>query len=111
MYASQWFLTLYCVYFEIDVVVRIWDIYLVEGKKTIFRVGLAILKLLESKLLTAELSDMFNLFRDIRTNVDVELLLKTSLGFTFSRSLLDKLEREYNSKSPNKDILELSKML
>ena len=111
MYASQWFLTLFAVYFEIDVVVRIWDIYLVEGKKTIYRVGLAILKLMEQKLITAELGDMFIVFRDIRTEVNVEQLLKTALDFTFSRSLLDKLEKEYNSKSPNKEILGLSKLL
>lgn len=45
MYATQWFLTLFAVYFPIEVVVRIWDIYLVEGRKTIFRVALAILKI------------------------------------------------------------------
>lgn len=67
MYASQWFLTLFAVYFEIDVVVRIWDIYLVEGRKTIFRIGLAILKLLEKKLMTAELGDMFIIFREFRS--------------------------------------------
>ena len=59
MYSSQWFLTLYAIYFNIDVVVRIWDVYLVEGKKTIFRFALAILKLCEKKLMSAELGDMF----------------------------------------------------
>ena len=111
MYASQWFLTLFAVYFEIEVVVRIWDIFLVEGKKTIYRVGLAILKILEKKLMAAELGDMFTHFRDFRTAVDTEQLLKTALDFTFSRSLLDKFAKEYHSKSPNKEILGLSKLL
>lgn len=101
MYASQWFLTLFAVYFEIDVVVRIWDIYLVEGKKMIYRVGLAILKLMEKKLLAAELGDMFVIFKDIRTEVNKDQLLKTALGFGFARSLLTKLEAEYHSKKAN----------
>jgi hypothetical protein len=47
MYASQWFLTMFAIYFPIDIVVNLWDIMLVEGRKTIFRVALAILKLNE----------------------------------------------------------------
>lgn len=47
IYASQWFLTLFSVYFPFEVVVRIWDIYLVEGRKTIFRFALAIMKINE----------------------------------------------------------------
>jgi TBC1 domain family member 10 len=55
MYASQWFLTCYTVYFEIDVVVRIWDVYLAEGRKMLFRIAMAIFKLLEQRLLAGEL--------------------------------------------------------
>ena len=66
MYASQWFLTCYAVYFDIEVVVRIWDVLLVEGRKTIFRVGLAIMKIMEKKLMAGELGDMFTLFRGFR---------------------------------------------
>jgi len=47
MYASQWFLTMFAIYFPIEIVVNLWDIMLVEGRKTIFRVALAILKLNE----------------------------------------------------------------
>ena len=43
---------------------------MVEGRKTLFRVALAILKLCEKKLMTAELGDMFIIFREFRTNVD-----------------------------------------
>lgn len=76
MYASQWFLTIFAIYFNIDVVVRIWDIYLNEGRKTIFRVALGILKLCEKKLLMAELGDMFMIFREFRNTVDKEVLIK-----------------------------------
>lgn len=111
MYASQWFLTCYAIYFEMDVVVRIWDVYLVEGRKTIFRVGLAILKLLEKRLLTGELGEMFILFRDFRNEVDVDVLLNIALNeFTFSKSALDKLEKEHAEK-PNEEIYAHAKML
>ena len=54
MYAQPWFLTLYSGFFKLELVSRIWDIFLVEGKKTIFRIALAILKLNEEELLKAD---------------------------------------------------------
>ena len=38
-----------------DSLVRIWDLYLLEGQKTIYRVAIAILKLNEDKLLKGDL--------------------------------------------------------
>ena len=48
MYCSQWYMTLFSCYFPLELVVRIMDVYFVEGRKTIFRIGLAILKINES---------------------------------------------------------------
>ena len=48
MYASRWFMTLFADFFPINVVVRILDIYLMEGRKIIFRIALAIFKLCET---------------------------------------------------------------
>ena len=56
--ATQWFPTLYTIYFPISIVVRIWDMYLIEGRKTLFRVALAILKINESEILDEEMEDM-----------------------------------------------------
>ena len=47
MYASRWFMTIFADAFPMNVVVRIMDIYLMEGRKILFRVALAIFKLLE----------------------------------------------------------------
>lgn len=43
-YATQWFLTLCSVSFSFEVVVRIWDSFIVEGIKIIYRVAIAIMK-------------------------------------------------------------------
>ena len=49
MYASQWFMTVFSYNFPFDVVVRIWDIFLAEGWKIVFRVALALLQLSASE--------------------------------------------------------------
>ncbi|CAI5971842.1 unnamed protein product [Closterium sp. NIES-65] len=44
MYASQWFITVFAYSFPFATTLRIWDVFLFEGMKTVFRVGLALLK-------------------------------------------------------------------
>ena len=56
--ATQWFPTLFTVYFPIDLVVRIWDMYIIEGRKTLFRVALALFKINEKEILEEECEDM-----------------------------------------------------
>ena len=51
MYAQTWFLTLFSHYFSAEFVSRIWDVYLVEGKKTILRIALAIVHLKAEELI------------------------------------------------------------
>lgn len=45
MYGSQWFMTIFSCHLPFECTVRIWDIFIVEGKKILFRVALAIFKL------------------------------------------------------------------
>jgi len=44
MYAAQWFLTIFTYNFPFAVVVRVWDAFLSEGWKVVFRVALGVLK-------------------------------------------------------------------
>ena len=52
MYATQWFITLFSYSLPFDVVLRIWDVAMLEGTKAIFRVALALL-LTQADALTA----------------------------------------------------------
>jgi hypothetical protein len=44
MYASQWFLTLFSAKFPLYMVFHIIDLFLCDGKDTLFRVALSLLK-------------------------------------------------------------------
>ena len=48
-YAVSWFITLYCGCLPFEYNLRVLDLYLSEGKKILFRVALAILKLKKHK--------------------------------------------------------------
>ena len=49
-YATEWFVTIYARSFPFDLALRVWDVFLYEGWKIVFRVALALLKIHESKL-------------------------------------------------------------
>jgi hypothetical protein len=44
-------MTMFAVSFPLNIVVRIWDVIFIEGRKTVFRLALAILKINEKKLM------------------------------------------------------------
>lgn len=51
--ATSWFMCLYITILPIETALRIWDSFIVEGYKIIYRVGLSILHYLEVDLLKA----------------------------------------------------------
>ena len=54
MYATKWFVTLYIGELPDKLVLRIFDTFLFEGTKILYRMGLAILKIKEHSLVKAQ---------------------------------------------------------
>ncbi|RLO13067.1 hypothetical protein DYB28_004549 [Aphanomyces astaci] len=72
MYATQWFVTLYSYSFPFEFVTRVWDIYLHEGWKIVYRVALALLTVSEKTLLDASFEKIMEFFRDLPTSVRMD---------------------------------------
>lgn len=86
IYAPGWFLTLYVSILPFNLVLRILDIFLYEGYKIIYRVGLAILKIKEEKILAMKSMDKIMLYlKDFKTiefeNEDQFIKIVTSFVF------------------------------
>ena len=77
IYATEWFLTLFAK-FPKDVVLRIWDIYFVEGRSTLFRFALAIMNLNEIELLKPDTGNFHCILLD-RKQIKKDELLSTAL--------------------------------
>lgn len=63
MYASQWFLTLFSAKFPLMLVYRIVDMFLTEGPDTLFKIGIALLKMSRTDLLSQDFEGMLKYFR------------------------------------------------
>ena len=63
MYATRWFMNIFVGDFPFETVVRIWDIFLEEGRIIVYKVALAYLALLEHKILKeTSMEGMFRIF-------------------------------------------------
>merc|ERR1712057_71851 len=88
MYASQWFMTV-CIYnFPFSTVVRVWDIFLAEGVKIIFRIALAVLKLNQEALLNESFEQILQTLRRAPSRVESDTLIMVALSIKLKNKML-----------------------
>jgi hypothetical protein len=80
LYMINWVMSLYCGALPLDLVSRIWDIYVLDGDVAIFRAALGILKLLAPRLLTMSFEDMAYLLSHIPPDLEADALLAAVRG-------------------------------
>jgi hypothetical protein len=108
----QWFMCVFVNTLKPAVALRVWDIFLNEGSKVLFRISAALFQLNEAKLLAAkDASDLFNLLRNIGKDVmDADALIALAYkGFT-TKPLLYRISvtptvspKESNNKKAGQD--------
>ncbi|XP_015696022.1 EVI5-like protein [Oryza brachyantha] len=98
MYASQWFITVFSYSFPFHLTVRVWDVFLYEGIKVVFQVGLALLRFCHDELVKLPFEKLLHAFRNFPEEAtDPDVLLP--LAFTFKvSSRLEELEKEYQKR-------------
>lgn len=102
MFATQWFMTVFCVNFKIDTVVRIWDAFLFEGQKIVYRVYLGVFKLSYKQLLGASFEKTMEVLRTIGQNLDTNSLLLTSFSVSLKTKTINRLQQEYYNNPKQK---------
>ena len=97
MYASEWFICLFSRNLEFKSLVRIFDIFLLEGYKVIYRFALAFLKLKEDKFMEGKdgLASIMQTINECTENVDIEKMFKIAFGFSISRNFINQLGTEF----------------
>ena len=100
MFATQWFMTLFSQKFPFSVVLRIWDIFLAEGLKIIFRVAVALVQIAREELCQLDFVGILTYFRnDIVTKYDTaeaqSRLMEVVGGVKIKPKKLKQLEKEF----------------
>ncbi|CCI40039.1 hypothetical protein ABG067_001143 [Albugo candida] len=94
-YLSQWFITLFTYSFPFNFVTRVWDIFLLEGWKIIYRVALALIKISQKQLLSIQFESIMEFFRDLPTTVQIEEVLAVAFSIPIKRHQLERIREEY----------------
>jgi len=95
LYSSKWFMTIFTYNFPFAAVVRIWDVYLNEGTKIIFRVGLQCLKNDEERFLKLSEEKIFIDCGRIHTRVDPDTIIERCLRLRLKRTHIRQAEEAY----------------
>eukprot|EP00927_Polykrikos_kofoidii_P077925 TRINITY_DN74809_c0_g1_i1.p1 TRINITY_DN74809_c0_g1~~TRINITY_DN74809_c0_g1_i1.p1 ORF type:complete len:407 (-),score=54.21 TRINITY_DN74809_c0_g1_i1:96-1271(-) len=99
MYASEWFMTV-CIYnFPFSTVVRVWDIFLAEGVKIIFRIALAILKLNQETLLSESFEQILVTLKQAPSRIESDTLIRVGLSIKLKNKTLKDIEAEWLTRT------------
>jgi hypothetical protein len=98
MYATQWLLTLYTSSFKFDLVTRVWDVFLAEGWKIVYRVMLALLQYAQPVLMTLSFEEILAFMRELPEQVDASKIMDIALKIPLRKKHLKKYTNEYQNR-------------
>jgi len=100
LYATEWFATGFTYVLPPELVVRIWDLFIVDGWQALFRFALAILSLCSDDLMLLDFEKFVRYMKTLSQSksFDVEELVQTALEFEVTDRLIDELEEYYVRK-------------
>jgi len=105
-WCSKWFLTVFTYNFPFEAVVRIWDVFLYEGVKIIFRIGLQCLKNDQEKLLALKDDHLIDYSNSMHIRVNPDTIIEQAMKIKLTRAQIQATEDEYKtSLLPNEDEL------
>lgn len=80
MYASQWFMTIFAYSFNLDAVARIWDLFFLEGVNLIFKISIAILKILKNSLFNQSFENILQTLKTAPYTININELIQCALS-------------------------------
>lgn len=112
LYMTEWFMCAYSRTLPWACVLRVWDMFLCEGVKVLFRVGLVLIRLcLGSVEKLSSISDMYAILekvRNIPSDVDESFIVRESLRLNITEREMEKehqkqLQRRKKEKAHKSD--------
>ena len=63
-FTSKWFMTIFACFLPYSMMTPIFDMFLLEGWRAVFRIGVALLRVLEPEIIHMDMVEMCTYFRD-----------------------------------------------
>lgn len=102
-FAPRWFLTLLSATLPRETLMRVYDCFLKEGYKIIYRATLAMIKVKEQKILTNSYEEnqrYISGYAEVYENIAPDEFINIMFGFSMSRTELQNWEVEFLNRNP-----------
>lgn len=86
MYATHWMVTVFSAQFPFALVTRVWDMFLAEGWKPVYRVAVAVVGSYEERLLGLDFEHLMAFLRDLPQQIDVQKVLDYAQKIKFPKT-------------------------
>jgi len=98
MFVTQWMLTIFTSSFPFDLVVRVWDCFVAEGYKIVYRVMLALLKISAPDLIKLPFEEILAYLYRLPTKIDGHQVMDTAFRTKLKRKHIAKYEQEWTKQ-------------
>lgn len=110
MYASQWFMTIFSIGPNYECTVRIYDAYITEGVKILYRLALYILKANEEAIVKGGIEEFFAIIRIFLKNIDEHELMDKACEIKITWKQIVKYQKEYQKAQGKKEDEEVEQL-
>ena len=93
-YLLEWIMTLYTRTFNIEIVLRIWDIYMIKGFVVLYKVAVVIFIFLEKELINLDFSGILNKLKGIKDlKIEENKFIEKMKAIKFEDNIMKSIEQ------------------
>lgn len=96
MYATEWFMTLFCRGFDFQLSTRVVEIFMYEGFKVLYRVALTILNSMRAELMEGSFEEILRTIRVRSRTLDPQAIMIDAYSWSFRSAEIEKYEKAYD---------------
>jgi hypothetical protein len=106
MFTTQWLMTIYTSTFPFELVSRVWDAFLAEGWKIVYKVLVAVLKyaLYDGDLLNCNMEQMLTYLRSFQSKIDADKILALAEQVPMKQRHIKRYASEFRALIENGEI-------
>ena len=97
LFFSKWFLTIFSNYFPFDVLYQIWDLFIIDKWKSLFKFSMIIIFYMEEDLMKMDLNKFIIYFQtnEMLTSLTFEQMIKHYNDYKITNKKLEKLREDF----------------
>lgn len=94
-FISRWFMTIFSTYLSFDVLVKVWDCFLIDGWKAAIKIAITLLKEIRPMVIQFDLDEISKFLRNNLYSITGEDILKKSSEVHVTKNVLKRLEEQF----------------